>query len=245
MRTVNRLSIRESGRRIVGGIIFNAAEYAHLLAEKDWWIHLGKTLKYSLHVAAHPIDGFWDLIHEKRGSIAAANIIVAASVLVEILRLTLTNFQFMFVNLEYFNIVIAVLSVLLPIFLWTVSNWSLTTLMDGKGKMRDIYMAVSYALVPSIIINAAMILLSQFITFDEGAVYHVLGGFSILWTGMLFLAGMMMIHDYSLVKAILSSLLTIVGMGVMVFIFVIFFSLTSDAIAYFVSLYKEIIFRLI
>jgi len=61
----------------------------------------------------------------------------------------------------------------------------------------------------------------------------------------LILAGMMMVHDYSIGKTILSSLLTVVGMGVMVFIFVIFFSLISDAIAYFVSLYKEILFRVI
>jgi Na+-transporting methylmalonyl-CoA/oxaloacetate decarboxylase gamma subunit len=54
-----------------------------------------------------------------------------------------------------------------------------------------------------------------------------------------------MVHDYSLLKTILSSLLTIVGMGVMVFIFVIFFSLVSDAVSYFISLYKEILFRII
>jgi hypothetical protein len=56
---------------------------------------------------------------------------------------------------------------------------------------------------------------------------------------------MMMIHDYSFGKAVLSSLLTIVGMGVMVFVFVVFFSLISDATAYFISLYKEILFRMI
>ena len=204
-----------------------------------------KALKYALYVCVHPLDGFWDLTHEKRGSIAAANVIIAAMVLIEILRATLTNFQFMIVNMEYFNAVIVALRVLLPVFLWTVSNWSLTTLMDGKGRMRDIYMALSYALTPYVLINAAMIVLSLFITHDEGAVYYVLAGFSMLWTGILILCGMMMIHDYSFAKTVFSSLLTIVGMGVIVFVFVIFFSLISDAVAYFISLYKEILFRVI
>jgi len=212
---------------------------------KAWWNRLGKTLKYSLYVCVHPIDGFWDLSHEKRGSFAAANVIIALAVLVEVLRLTLTSFQFVTVNMEYFNAVIVAMRILLPVFLWTVANWSLTTLMDGKGHMGDIYMAVCYALTPNVIINAAMILLSQFITFEEGAVYWVLAGFAILWTGILILVAMMMVHDYSITKTILSSLLTIVGMGVMVFIFVVFFSLVSDAVAYFVSLYKEILFRVI
>jgi hypothetical protein len=117
--------------------------------------------------------------------------------------------------------------------------------MDGKGKMGDIYMAVAYALTPSVIINAIMIIISQLIRFAEGAIYLFLAGFCSLWTGILILAGMMMIHDYSITKTILSSLLTVVGMGVIVFIFVIFFSLISDAVSYFVSLYKEILFRVI
>jgi len=215
------------------------------LNDKEWWIHLGKTLKYSLYVCTHPLDGFWDLTHEKRGSIAAANIIIGLAVVVEVLRLTLTNFQFVLINLEYFNSVIVALRILLPVGLWTVANWSLTTLMDGKGRMFEIYMSVCYALTPYVIINAIMILLSQIITFDEGSIYWVLAGFSAIWTGILLLAGMMMVHDYSLAKTIGSSLLTIVGMGIIVFIFVIFFSLVSDAIAYFISLYKEILFRVL
>ncbi|MDR3020412.1 MAG: YIP1 family protein [Treponema sp.] len=215
------------------------------LAEKEWWHYLGRTLKYAFYVCTHPLDGFWDLTHEKRGSIAAANVIVFLAVMVEILRLTLTNFQFVTINMEYFNAIIVILRIILPVFLWTVANWGLTTLMDGKGKMGEIYMAIAYSLTPYVIINTFMILLSQVITFEEGTIYWVLAGFAALWTGILILSGMMMIHDYSITKTIFSSLLTIVGMGVMVFVFVIFFSLVSDAAAYFISLYKEILFRVI
>ena len=42
---------------------------------KDKFRHLGKTLRYSLYVIFHPFDGFWDLIHERRGSIGAATAI--------------------------------------------------------------------------------------------------------------------------------------------------------------------------
>jgi len=213
--------------------------------DKAWWDHVGKTLKYSLYTSTHPLDGFWDLTHEKRGSFAAANIIVAASVIIEVLRMTLTSFQFVRVNMENFNAIIVFMRILLPVFLWTLANWSLTTLMDGRGKMGEIYMAVAYALAPSVIINAVMIVLSQVLTFDEGAIYWFFSGLSIGWTALLIIAGMMMVHDYSLAKTFLSSFLTIIGMGIIVFIFVIFFSLISDSIAYFVSLYKEIIFRVI
>jgi hypothetical protein len=209
----------------------------------NWWQHFLGSLKYALYCPIHPFDGFWDLTHEKRGSLGAANLLVVLMIVVELMRSTLTNFQFIDINMEKFNAIMVVLSILLPLILWTVANWGLTTLMDGKGKLFDIYMATAYALTPYIIICAICTLLSQFITSQEGSVYYFLMGFAMVWSVLLVLAAMMQIHDYSAAKAIGSSLLTIVGVGVMVFIFLMFFSLISDAFAYFVSLYKEIVFR--
>ncbi|MCL2192292.1 MAG: YIP1 family protein [Treponema sp.] len=231
--------------RLGNNLGFHIVRKVSFLVEKAWWQHLGKTLRYSLYVAVHPIDGFWDLIHEKRGSMAAAHIIVAATILVEIMRLTLTSFQFVTINMEFFNAAVVFMRILLPLVLWTLANWGLTTLMDGKGKMNHVYMAISYALAPYVIINAVMIVLSQVITYDEGAIYWILAGFAYFWTGILILAGMMMVHDYTVSKTVLSSFLTVVGMGVIVFIFVVFFSLVSDAVAYFVSIYREMLFRLL
>lgn len=211
---------------------------------KESLIHLGKSLKFSLYIMTHPFDGFWDLTHEHRGSIGAANIIMASMVAVDILKITSTNFQFMTMNMERFNALYCALSVLLPVFLWTLANWSLTTLMDGKGRLKDIYMGTAYAFTPYVLINAAMILFSQVITLDEGVIYYYLISFASIWSYFLVLAAMMQIHDFTFSKAIFSSLLTIVGIGVIVFIFIMFFSLISDGIAYFVSLYKEITFRL-
>jgi hypothetical protein len=209
----------------------------------SWFSRFWRSLRYALYVIFHPFDGFWDLTRERRGSLAAANVITFSLVLVEILRLTLTNFQFMPINPEYFNVITVILRILLPMFLWTTANWSLTTLMDGKGRPADIYMATAYAFTPYVIINAAMIIYSQVITLQEGAVYYFFTICSLVWSILLVLAAMMMIHDYSAGKAIFSSLLTIAAMGVMIFVFLIFFALVSDAIAFFISLFREIFYR--
>jgi hypothetical protein len=211
----------------------------------SWFSRFGKTLGYALYVIFHPFDGFWDLAREKRGSLAAAHVITFLLILIEIMRLTLTNFQFVSVYKAGLNVVTVILRILLPMFLWTTANWSLTTLMDGKGKAAEIYMATAYAFTPHVIINAALIIYSQFITFQEGALYYFFAVFSIVWSILLVLVAMMMIHEYSAAKAIFSSLLTIVAMGVMMFVFLIFFTLISDAIAFFVSLFKEIFYRVV
>lgn len=213
------------------------------LVSKEWLNHFGKTLKYAFYVIFHPFDGFWDLTHEKRGSIGAANFLVAAFLLLNMLQLQFTSFLVRNINLSRINMWVEVASVIAPILLWCVANWGFTTLMDGKGRLKEVYMGTAYALTPMIIIGYPNMILSNFLTIEEISFYSFFDTLSLIWFVALLLAAMMMIHDYSLTKTVFSSILTIVGMAVIVFILVVFFSLISDGIAYFVSLYKEIQFR--
>ena len=202
------------------------------------------SLRYCLFTMRRPIVGFWDLIHEKRGTMAAAHTIVVVTIIVEIMRLTLTNFQFLIAYLDVFNVFMAISQILLPILLWTVANWSLTTLMDGKGRLADIYMGTAYALAPMVIIRAILIPVSHIITHEEGMIYWTANTIGVAWFVMLLLVAMMEIHDYTMSKTILSSIFTVVAVGFIIFVFVIFFAVVSDGVSYFISLGREIIFRM-
>ncbi|HWT76826.1 MAG TPA: Yip1 family protein [Mobilitalea sp.] len=206
-------------------------------------IHIGKTLRYSLYVITHPLDGFWDLTHEKRGSIAAANIIIFMALLTTVYKLQFTSFLFNKIIWEYEKVTIDILGFIMPIMLGCIANWALTTLFDGKGTMKQIYMAIGYALTPYVIIQLPMIFISNLMTVEEGAFYYYINTFSELWCGLLIISAVMMIHDYSLGKTLLTIIATIAGMILIVFILLLFFSLVTDAFAYFISLYKEIAFR--
>jgi hypothetical protein len=146
--------------------------------------------------------------------------------------------------MEYFNVMFPIMQTIAPLLLWSLSNWSFTTLMNGKGKLSDVYIATVYAFTPVIVCNAVGIVISQFITYEEGVLYHTMLTIAMIWSIMLVVVAMMQIHDYTLFKALASSLLAILGIGFMVFVFMLFFSLISDAVMYFVSLANEIIFRL-
>ena len=213
------------------------------LIKKDKFQHYLATLKFALYCITHPLDGFWDLTHEKRGSYAAANTILILTLVIRIMKLRYTSFIFLTVYWEELNIFLYLASVVFPLALFVVGNWALTTLFDGKGTLKDIYMGSAYALTPYILIQLPMIVFSNYITYEEGAFYNYFLSFSMIWCAFLFLASVMQIHDFAFGKALLSIISIIVGMLVIVFLLVLFFSLLSDAVAYFVSLYKEISFR--
>lgn len=214
------------------------------LKQKSTYVHFGKTLKYSLYVITHPLDGFWDLTHEKRGSMSAAHFLVVLTMLTRVWIMQYTSFQFVNVYWETINVFLECLTLLLPIAIWCIGNWGLTTLFDGKGTMKNIYMGTAYALTPYPLIQIPLIFLSNIITADEGAFYSVFSTISLIWAAFLIIAAMMQIHEYSLGKTLACIIASIGAMLVIIFLLLLFFSLVSDGVAYFVSLYDEFVFRL-
>ena len=201
-------------------------------------------LKYAGHVITHPFDGFWDMAHEHKGNVWAATTYLVLFLLTYVLKLIYTSFQFIQAPIQYINIFQRAASLLLPFLVLCFANWALTTLFDGKGRFKDIYIAMCYALVPYVLIQLPLILLSNIITFDEASFYNVLMSFSLIWCVLLAFVGLMQVHDYSPGKTIIFIVATILGSAVVIFIVLVFFSLLSDAVGFFVSLYREVAFRL-
>ena len=208
------------------------------------WDKYVASMKYAKYVLFHPFDGFWDLTHEKRGSLAAATTYLALFLITRVVQLLFTNFQFINAPLQYINIFEQAASLLLPFLILCLANWSMTTLFDGKGRFSDIYIAMCYALVPYPLIQLPMVFVSNFISFDEAAFYNVLISFSNIWCVFLVFIGLMQVHDYSPSKTLVFLVVTVVGALIIIFLLLVFFSLLGDAASYFISLYREIAFRL-
>lgn len=202
-----------------------------------------KTLFYSLYLIFRPFDGFWDLREEKRGSLAAAFTIVVLAVVTYIAQNQYTGFLFNYTNIKYQNVYIDIASVLLPLFLYCVANWALTSLTDGEGTFKDIFIATSYALTPMIVVVPPLIIITHFMNADEGTFYYVILAISLIWSATLIFFGTMITHDYTLPKTFLTTIGILVGMGVMVFIALLFASVIQQIIGFFYIIYKEIRFR--
>lgn len=214
------------------------------LTDRHSWAKYLKSLKYATYCMLHPFDGFWDLTHEKRGSMAAAHTIVIAVLITRLLSLEHTSFLFSNVYWPEVNILQQCLSVLLPLVIFVLGNWGLTTLFEGKGTLPNVYMATCYALAPFVLLQLPMIVLSNWITMDEASFYTVLNTVSLAWSAGLIVCAMMQIHDYGLAKTLLFIFFTIFAMAVIVFLLLLFFTLVGDGVGYFTSIYKEITFRL-
>lgn len=214
------------------------------LKNKQTYIRYWASLKYALYVLTHPLDGYWDLSHEKRGSLAAANTILILTLVARIANLQYTSFIFQAVYWEDINIFLYIASIVFPLALWCLGNWGLTTLFDGKGTLKNIYIATCYGMTPYPLFQFPLILFSNMVTVEEGSFYSVLNVIALLWCAVWIFLGMMQIHEFSLSKNTLFTVFSLFAMLVMVFILLLFFSMISQGISYFISLGREIIFRM-
>jgi len=200
-------------------------------------------LRYSLYTAIHPFDGFYEVRHGKKGSVASAVVILALMTLTYVIMRQYTGFVFNTRDLARLNVYTELASVLIPFSLWCAVNWALTTLMDGKGRLRDIFISSAFALVPMILINIPLTVLTNFMVAEDASYYYAISALAVIWTGSLLLIGNMIIHEYSVGKTGFTAVLTLVGMAFVLFLGVLFVSLVNTMVGFVRSLYIEIIFR--
>lgn len=200
-------------------------------------------LKYATHVVFHPFDGFWDIKHENRGNVKSATVILLLAVILQTLRLPMSGFIFGKYTYEYFNFFTEALGMLAPFILWCVANWCLTTLMDGEGTFKDIYIASSYALAPLIAVNIVLVFMSHILTIDEADFFKMISTIGIIWVAMLLVFGTMTVHQYTFGKTIFTAVLIIAGMALIIFIGLLFITLCAEIYNFVISLYREIAFR--
>ena len=205
------------------------------VGRKTYW----EELLYVFHLCFHPFDGFWDLKHEKRGSVRAASTILGITILALFYNSIGKGYLF---NPEdnYSTIIISIISVAIPVILWSVSNWCLTTLFDGEGSFKDIYIATCYSLAPLPLFFIVSTVLTNVMTTTEGSMVNLLITIGVIWMAMLLFFGTLVTHDYSLGKNVITMLGTILAILVIMFVIILFSSLVMKMVTFVIAIAKEV-----
>ena len=202
----------------------------------------GQELLYGFYVIFHPFDGFYDLKHEHRGSVRASLVFVV---------LTIVAFFYQGIGQgyvlnptgSYATIFSQAISVLVPLFLFVLANWCLTTLFEGEGSFKDIFIACSYSLLPLIMLIIPATLFSNWVTKTEADIVTMIGTIAFIWVAILLFFGTMVTHDYSMGKNFITILGTVVAMAFIVFIVLLFSMLLAKLVSLVTNIVTELQYR--
>ena len=206
--------------------------------------HLGHELLFSFHTLFHPIAGFWDLVHEKRGSMRAAHILLAVVTSVFVFSAINTGYIFNPNDHMDVNLLHEVMRVLLPVIMWCTASWALTTLFDGQARLRDIYMVTCYALLPLALTYFPAALLSNVLVLEETMFLNFIRNTGAVWSVLLIFSGVMTLQEYGLVKNFVTTAASLVVMGVQLFIGMLFMLLGNSLWQFLTGIYQEVVLRM-
>lgn len=199
---------------------------------------------YILKVLVHPVDSFWEMKFQRKSKRWIPPLLVFIFFLVTIFERQFRAFLFNDSYNSPLDLMYQIRIVILPIVLFCVSNWAVTTLMDGKGTMQDIFMVVAYSLVPLIIFKVIGALISGAMSLNEDLYLYLIDGCGVLWFAIILISGIMTIHQYSFKKLAGTLLLTIAAAAIVIFVVLLFFNLFSEIIGFVYSIYRELTLRI-
>ena len=199
--------------------------------------------KYAFYTVSHPMDAYYEIRHRERGCVPIAILLVILFSLSFSINRIAANFIVNDIDPLDVNATTELIAVLLLYLLFCVGNWSITCLMGGEGRLKDIVIAVGYAMTPMILCFNLGTVFSQFVTEDEGAFYGIVVALGIAYSLLMMLMGIMQVHNYTLGKTLQTLALTFVAILIIIFLCLLLADLIGQVFNFFRCLYIEIIFR--
>jgi hypothetical protein len=199
--------------------------------------------KWPFYLVRHPFEGFEDLRWKKGHNMKVTLVIVLVFFVLTVAQARMTGFLFNTEIAKVFNIVPYFSSTILLFFLWVIANWSLCTLFNGEGTMKNICCTSAYALVPYLVSMIVGTVASNFLLHREGGFLAFISVLGIGWSVVMMISGMKAVHQYSVPKTLLAILFTLFAMAIMLFIVVLLVALFQQIWIFFYTIYTELLYR--
>lgn len=239
MRAIFPAFLAVLGALLIAGMIVS---YVRRNKKTEEFAEIGK-FRYPFYTMIHPIKGFDNLKNDKKGSVLYADILVLLFFIESIFSKLNTGFLFNQNQVENFNIVYTLFSTVGLFIFWVAANWAVSTLLDGEGKFREIWIFSAYSLMPYLLCNIVVILLSNFLVNDEQSFYKVAVFILYAWTALCLFAAINAVHQFTVSKTILIILFTFVIIFLIILLVAIVYSIFAQLIDFVSSIIGELKLR--
>ena len=202
-----------------------------------------EVIKFPAYILVHPLKGFEEFKRYGRGKISIGVAFVIITVILNILKFQYSGFVVNDISIRDLKSFAQVIYVVGAVIVVSVANWSVTTLFDGKGNLKYIFMMVCYCLYPYIWANLIGMILSNVLATEEVMIYRLIIGIGWFLTGYLFFFGIISIHEYGLGQCLLTILFTLVAALIILFVGILVFDLFQKIYGFLYQIYQEITMR--
>ena len=125
--------------------------------------------------------------------------------------------------------------------LFILCNYLVTSINDGDGTFKQIYMIPAYGLMPAMISILVVTLVSYVLTYNEAFLLTIVLIIGITWSVITIFIGLQTVHDYTFGETVRSILLTVIFMIIVAVIGIIISIMWDSLYSFLTSVGKEMI----
>lgn len=163
---------------------------------------------YMFNLIRHPIDSFYYLKRNKKGSYLGATIIFGLFFASYMISVTSKSFIYQFVEAADLDLTAIILGFFSLSGLFIVCNYLVASINDGEGSLGEIYKGVMYSTLPIMSAYLITTFLSYYFTYNEVFILQLIMYVGMGWSGLLIFIAVQELHNYTIRESIKSFLLT-------------------------------------
>lgn len=194
------------------------------------------------HIFKHPIDTFYEIRKGNRGSIWSASILYII-LYIEFTLMALFTAYLFGGNSDSVTLVTGITTVMLPLGLFLVMHYLVSTINEGSGTFKTVYIASAYALAPVLVLSMPIMIVSHILTYNEAFIYEFAMQIMLGWTVLLAVLMIKEVQDYSVGETIKNIFITIFAMVIAVLIAFVAYMLLDQVWEFIYSIIQEVMLR--
>ncbi|MGG4489481.1 SMP-30/gluconolactonase/LRE family protein [Metabacillus idriensis] len=191
----------------------------------------------------HPIDSFYYLKRKNHASVFSATILYVLLFIEYLFATYQTGFIFSQRGGEEANLSMELLKVFVPLALFIIINYLVSTINDGEGRFADIYRGTIYSLAPYLVFSIPITLITNILTLNESFIYEFSIQIIYAWCVIILFIMIKEIHNYTFSETVRNIFMTLFGMVIMLLVIFIIFVLFDQVYDFIYSIIQEVILR--
>ena len=196
---------------------------------------------YAFKCAKHPIDRYYDIRVGKNGSMIAATIIYVAFFAVYMIYQTGKGFIYQYTSVEDMDMGAVVVGFFAILILFIVCNFLVTSITDGDGTLKQVYMIPAYGIIPLMICMIVTTIMSYQLTYNESFILTVIMMIGGIWSIAVIFEGLSTVHDYDFKQTVVSLIITAVFMLIAAIVVLVVIIMWEQLYDFLITVGKEII----
>ncbi len=231
------------GLKITKKVMVKTQIYEVYLEKKHRFLKqkLTSEVLYAFEVIKRPNDMFYGIKREEKASYTSGSIVFGLFVIVYLINYYATGFLF---RNPYPNSILVELSLIFGVFLlYVLVNYLISTLNDGEGRFKDVWIASSYILLPFIIFTLPMTFLSNFLTYNESFIFTFYHQIILVWTIILVIVSIKGVHNYTFFETVKNILIIVFGIFIVILIGLLIYAFLGQLFEFILSIIREVIYR--